>query len=486
MLVPKPKLFLLTFLCVGCLASAQEGSSLGDVARKLRAKRDGAAATAPAPQSAFEPQAKMMATPSTQVIPGPVLDQTTSSYEENIRKLLMTEKYDEIDRIAAAARVSKARLRGGYWELHILYIGLNSFPGSDRADSEYEALIARLKRWIAQRPDSITARVALSSVYHSYAWKARGDTYADKVTDEGWRDFNERIQLAKNILHDSMTLKKDPEWYLMLQMVARDEGVELEGQKTLFDQAVAFEPGYQYFYRALAEMLMPRWFGEEGDIARFAEQASAKVGGKQGDLIYYHIGSYIWCHCKSNPEFESLDWPRIKRGYLVQRELYGDEGYAENQMARMAAGRDWEFSDELFTRINGERDLEVFPSKEEFEQIRQDARLFALGKKIEDAMKIADTNLLSPQGRNYSDQLASAFAHDYLFVAQQCAFSAGDPNYFPFRLVIQLGKSGKVEKVYPSLMSTVSECMAEKVQQAVFPAPPQGSYWATLSLSSQN
>ncbi len=44
----------------------------------------------------------------------------------HIRNLLTAEKYEEIDRIAAAARVSKARLRGGYWELHILYGALNS------------------------------------------------------------------------------------------------------------------------------------------------------------------------------------------------------------------------------------------------------------------------------------------------------------------------------------------------------------------------
>ena len=158
-----------------------------------------------------------------------------------------------------------------------------------------------------------------------------------------------------------MALEKDAEWYLMLQMVARDEGVN---RIKYFDQAVAFEPGYQYFYRVLGEMLMLRWFGEEGDLARFAEQVAGRIGGKQGDLIYYHIGSYIWCHCKSDPEFESLDWQRIERGYLVQRELYGDGGYAESQMARMAAGRDWELSNEIFTHLNGERDPIVWPRKE--------------------------------------------------------------------------------------------------------------------------
>lgn len=478
----KPPVVLIACLLIAGIASAQEGSSLGDVARKLRAKRDGAVATAPAPQSAIDAPAKTTIPSPTQVVPGPVIDQTTSSYEEHIRKLLTAEKFEEIDRIAAAARVSKARLRGGYWELHILYGALNSFDGSDPGDSDYDALIARLKRWIGQRPDSITARVALSSIYLHYAWKARGDGYADTVTEEGWRGFNERIHLAKEVLHDSMALGKDAEWYLTLQMVGREDGIELQGQKILFDQAVAFEPGYQYFYRAVAEMLMPRWFGEQGDIARFAEQASAKIGGKQGDLIYYHIGSYIACHCKADPEFETLDWPRIKRGYLVQRELYGDAGYAESQMARLAAGRDWEFSEEIFNHLNGERDPIVWPSKEEYDRTRLDASIFAKGKRVDAAMKLAASNLMTPEGRNYSDQVAKAFEHDYSFTVQQCVFVTGDSTYVPFKMVIQIGKTGAVEKIYPSLDSGMSQCMAEKLQNGNFPVPPQASYWSTVSL----
>ncbi len=252
----------------------------------------------------------------------------------------------------------------------------------------------------------------------------------------------------------------------------REEGVELEGQKILFDQAVAFEPGYQYFYRAVAEMLMLRWFGEEGDIARFAEQATCQIGGKQGDLIYYHIGSYIACHCKADPEFESLDWQRIKRGYLVQRELYGDAGYAESQMARLAAGRDWEFSEEIFNHLNGERDPIVWPSKEEYDRTRLDASIFAKGKRVDAAMKLAASNLMTPEGRNYSDQVAKAFVHDYSFTVQQCVFVTGNPTYVPFKMAIQIGKTGAVEKIYPSLDSGMSQCMAEKLQNGNFPGSP--------------
>jgi hypothetical protein len=482
----RPQVFLIACLFIGCIASAQEGSSLGDVARKLR-EHNGTATSARPAGKAVDSSADKPASPASPRVKPPIIGQTPVVYEANIRALFQKNRFEEIDRIASDARASKVRLRGGYWGIHLLYGAVASPENPDAADSEWDANIARLKRWIAERPTSITPRVALASAYYNIAWRARGYDTADKVTDDAWQNFSQRMQLASDTLRDSLPLEKDPEWFDLMLLVARDEGADLRGLKAIFDRGVAFEPDYQYLYEFESEILMPRWLGDEEDLARFADSVANRIGGKQGDFIYYRIGAYVWCACEPNSDYKTLNYQRIKRGYLAQEELYGTANLAMNKMARMAAsGEDWEFADELFNRIKEAWDAEVWHDKARFDGARQDASLFARGKKIEDALKIADANLLSPQGSNYSEQLASAFMHDYSFVARQCAFSAGDPNYVPFRLVIQLGKSGKVEKVYPSLMSNMSECMAEKVQQGVFPAPPQGSYWATVSLNSQN
>lgn len=325
----------LSFIFVSIpLCIAQEGTSLGDVARKLREQRSGATATAPVSQSPVQPQSKE--TPATiQVVAGPVIEKSVETYQENISNLLAARNYQEIDRIATAARASKARLRGGYWELHILYAALDFPIKPDRDDGDFEARIGRMKEWMAQR---------------------------------------------------------------------------------------------------------------------------------------------------SNPEFESMDWPRIKRGYLVQRELYGDAGYSVSQMARIAANRDWQLSDELFTKLNGERDPKVWPSQEEYEQFRLNASRYAGAEKTNEALKLAESNLMTKDGRDYSDQLARTFAHDYSFVVQQCAFSTGSSTYAPFQMAVRIGKSGAVEKVYSTLTSNMSQCMTEKLQKGNFPAPPQPSYWATVSL----
>ena len=96
-------------------------------------------------------------------------------------------EYDSIDRIANRARSEKTHLRGGIWSLKHIYNGL-SMPPADG----YEASIARLKAWIAQNPQSVTAHVALGEVYYRYGWVARGDGYANTITPEARELFLSR------------------------------------------------------------------------------------------------------------------------------------------------------------------------------------------------------------------------------------------------------------------------------------------------------
>jgi tetratricopeptide (TPR) repeat protein len=360
---------LLTF---GCLASAQETPSLGDVARKLRTEHRDSGEAVNKASGADNSLSTARTAPSLKVTAGPIRDQTTAAYQDNLRNLFDAGRFDEIDRMAAAARRSKARLRGGYWELHIIYDGL-CVP----ADGNFEAHIARLKRWVNQRPQSITPRVLLANAYNRYAWEARGDAYASQVSEDIMKVFEERVQLANRTLHDSISLEKDAEWYLVAQQLGILDG-DLQQESALFAQAIALEPGYQYYYREMAEALLPRWMGEEGDAARFAAQMANQIGGKQGDLIYYHVGSFLWCHCDVNEDYKAFDWQRIKRGYMAQREMYGDSIASLTQIARIAYdGGDFVFADAMFTRLNGDRDEKIWPSKSFYDSAREYSRNFA-------------------------------------------------------------------------------------------------------------
>jgi hypothetical protein len=92
------------------------------------------------------------------------------SYFDEIQRLLQSEKFDQIDRLAASDRSTKARFAGGGWKLRTLYIALSEFPKDvNPANAEWTSRIDLLKRWIEQRPKSITPRVALADTYSNYA-----------------------------------------------------------------------------------------------------------------------------------------------------------------------------------------------------------------------------------------------------------------------------------------------------------------------------
>lgn len=410
-------------------------------------------------------------------------------YNEGVRTVFEQEKFELLDQMAATARSTRARLIGGAWTVHIIYDALMEPRGGTYNPQEYQwtAHLERLQRWVAQRPDSITARVALAGAQLQYAWRARGGGYADNVTEEGWRLFGERAKLAANMLMDASSLPaKCPEWYLTMQLVARALGESKEMQTAIFEKAVAFDPDYQYFYRAQAELLLPRWEGEEGEMAAFAEQVADRVGGKKGDMIYYQIAASVNCGCASDKTLNGLQWSRIKRGYLATEEQYGEFVGNQNAMAYMAGkAGDPVYAEELFVRIGEGWDKALWRDKGNFQMVRDWAHGAAARNAAEVALKAAEDNLQTPEGRKYDEQLAKAFAASYSATVTECLNRSGDAFLFPFDLVMQVAKNGAVKNSFVSVITPTSTCLIGQVDKGIFPTPPGADYWVKISLQAR-
>ena len=284
-----------------------------------------------------------------------------------VAAMLAHGDYDAIDRLATKYRSEKTRLPGGGWELAYLYEGL---AAPDRAHPEDH--IAELNAWIAARPQSITPRVALAGVYLKYAWVARGAGYADSVTPEGWKLFDERAAKAKQVLDDAANITPMcPEWYEKMQTVALAQNWDKDRAEALFQKAIQFEPDYLYFYKSHANYLLPKWDGDEGDAAAFAKRSADAIGGAKGDYIYFQIGMVV-ADAKSGANGGGLDWARIQRGYRAQRELFGRNMNGDvNHLAFFA----WRFQDRAVARqalaqIGDKWSKNVWKTRKRFEQVR--------------------------------------------------------------------------------------------------------------------
>lgn len=494
---------------------SQQTPSLGEIARQQRAaKQRKETATDPATGSSstqsapLNSQASSAQAASGQHVTGngaiPIVEARAQSestvpvpgddlnlhylehYEAGIRQQFEKEDFELLDALAATARSTKARLPGGFWTIHIIYDSLMTPPqGTYKAkDADFTALIERLNRWVAQRPKSITARVALAGAYLNYAYNARGSGYANTVSQEGWRLYAERSAIAGKVLIEAFDLpEKCPEWYLQMQFVVNAQEESPEMERAMFEKAAAFEPEYQYYYGVRADHLLPKWGGNDSDAADFAAEAADRLGGKKGDMIYYQIGSLVSCGCANDRLLNGMSWPRIKKGYAAVEELYGFSLENLNKMAFMAAmAGDAEYAEAALTRIGESWVPETWRTRKYFDEVREWAKGSAVTKSIEVALKTADANLNTPEGSKFDGETGKAFAANYSTAVADCLKNSGDSFLIPFDLLIQVGKTGTVEQVYSTIRTHVSECLKPLVQKGRFPAPPQPSYWVKIHL----
>src|SRR5580765_1536701 len=239
---------------------------------------------------------------------------TLEAYRSAVRGLVEMEDFKQLDCIADSIRTNKTRFAGGKWQLYSFYRGISEVPGH-ATEEDWSTLIGHLQKWTAANPKSITAPVALAEGYINFAWHARGDGMSDTVTGSGWKLFAQRIEKAKKILDDASSLAgKCPHWYQAMQSVAKAQGWDLAKSTDLLKEATALAPDYYYYYRSVANYMLPKWEGQEGDAANFAEQSANRVGGTKGDMLYFRIGEGIVCAC-DEPEFTRLSWPRLQKGY---------------------------------------------------------------------------------------------------------------------------------------------------------------------------
>lgn len=293
----------------------------------------------------------------------PVLD-----FRTQVRAALLSDNFQQLEAIAASVASSKARFAGGAWKLRTFYLSVQG-PGSLTAsDSRWTAHIARLEKWAAAMPNSAVPRIALANAYHRYAWKARGNGWANTITEEGQKLYQDRMQQARAILEQAQSLpNRDPQWFVSMQFVALDQAWTRAEENTLEETAAAAAPDYWYIYARHADYLLPKWHGKPGEAAAFLENAANQVGGKEGDFLYFAVAAMYNC-CRAAPEIPELSWDRIKAGFAAAEELYTSTNHQRNEIAFLAlrAG-DKQFAEQMFARIGDDWDESVWRGKPTFE-----------------------------------------------------------------------------------------------------------------------
>jgi hypothetical protein len=407
-------------------------------------------------------------------------------YRDAIAQLLKQEKFAELDCLADAARAGKTRFPGGGWKLRNIYIGLEDPRPGHPTEEDWQQHLKLVERWMSSNPRSITATIALSESYTEYGWSARGDGFADSVSDSGWKLYGERVAKAKAILDEHSDLAtKCPDWYIAMQQVAQGQSWSRPRAAALLQQAIAFEPGYPYYYRIYGNYLLPKWGGQDGDTTRFAEETANRIGGEAGDILYFQIAEAILCGCQE-PEFDRFSWPRLQSGFTALEKKYGPSMLLVNSFALMAAkSQDWVAADAAFKRIGDKWSEERWGTEGFFKQNRDAAAQVGPQQiRARANRKEAEANMQTPEGAAYRKDVEQKLA---AFEDPCLKESNGDQH--KFELFVQVAQDGSATNAETQQRpDTFGVCMLRALylsytrKETPFTTPPRPAYWVVLEL----
>jgi hypothetical protein len=465
----------------GARLAAQE--SLGDIARRIRTGKSDEAA-APSNKTAAGPRAALSSS-ELNAISALLAEKDVTEYSTRVRTQLEQENFQVLDQVAAAERTGKTRFPGGGWKLHTFYSAVESPKIKPPAtETEWADTLDRLKRWAAQRPESVTAQVALGYAYLNYAWQMRGDGDAASVTSEGGRLMNERLKLAETELLGAEA--RCPEWYYVMLQVGRLKGWQAEDFASMLQKAIAFEPEFYYSYQEVARSLMPKWHGKEGDVEKFVENSANKAAGKAGDILYWQITQSIMGDRELGNIVQHLSWSRAMVGYQALVAQYGLTVAGQNQLAQMAARfGDYMVADETITQIGDHWDPGTWGTREYFDKVKTWARDSAVPfRKIIEAYQAVSANVSTPEGQKYDSLIAQEFASRYMRIVKDC--NAGGSGPSPTLLILQMSRSGTVQQMLVVPETASDACLRPKMAKAAFTTPPKPEYWVRISLTSNH
>jgi hypothetical protein len=223
----------------------------------------------------------------------------------------------------------------------------------------------------------VTAKVALATAWQQYAWKARGGGYADGVSRAAWQTFFERLERSATVLKEAAALKERcPYWYVTAIWVGIGQQWERKDLDRIFAAGVELEPTFYYLYQAKASYLLPQWGGAEGEWEQFADDSALRLGGHQGDIVFFTIYSQVLSlngMTFMNSHQQAI--PKLIAGFRSIEKLYGPAPHRLNEACFFAfLGNDVATTNELFNRIGDDYDESVWMSKQTFEMMRSGAQ----------------------------------------------------------------------------------------------------------------
>lgn len=215
-----------------------------------------------------------------------------------------------------------------------------------------------IEAWIENNPDNCKfMRIALFRLYLADGYRARGEGFANTVTEEGWKTFYANMEKSWEVIEPIFDQKDAPAEAYTCAVIA---GKNLQWDRDIINQylRLTFEkyPTYHRTFTEEAVARLPRWGGKPGETEYLARFTADKIGGIEGDMLYAKIAQNVsrylgWDNMDVEARFSR---ERVLKGLLALAKL-NDNNETIN-LTLYLAGK-WEDEETGLAAANREIDL---------------------------------------------------------------------------------------------------------------------------------
>ena len=212
------------------------------------------------------------------------------------------------------------------------------------------------------------------------AWNARGGGYANTVSDDQWKAFYERLEVAAESIESSVRLfPNDGRFPTKMITVEMGRGRNRPGMEKWFKQAMRVNTNNYDACLAKLLYLEPKWYGSSKDLVEFGRQcvASTQWGGDVPIILvdaHCQVAGYLPPEKQEAYWKQKEVWMDIKSAYEKALLLNPDQNHLHVHLARYAhRAEQWE---ELNRQIGLFKDPDpyIVGGPEPFEKMLKDAK----------------------------------------------------------------------------------------------------------------